>query len=193
MNWEHFKTKAYQRMKEDIEIGYMDKDIIDLIKKFFRLPYAYTKSSCSGRIVLVDAKFPWARDGTIIFKAHRPIEVQEIQRAMEKSTMNNLWANSMGPIIHVFTKDLDSAFRILRIAREAGFKHSGILTKNEEGWLIELTTGVRANVLLKVRDTVIIDMKELPSITRVLNEVLLEGKKRLRILESVLEKELQTS
>ena len=191
MTWEELKSRAYQRMLEDIEIGYMDRDIIDLIKKFFQLPYAYTKSSCSGRIVVVDSVFPWSREGTMVFKTHEPIKVEDLEGVIEKSTSTNLWVNSMGPIIHVVTKDLDSAFKVLRMARNAGFKHSGILTKNEEGWFVELTTGVRANVLVKVNSNIVIDRDKLPLIVKTLNDILVEGKKKLEMLEQEIEEELE--
>ena len=178
-------------MKEDIEIGYMDRDIITLIEKFFRLPYVFTKSSCSGRIVAIDAKYPWSRDGRIIFKVHNPIEASEFKRVLERPITERLWVNVMGPIIHAVTKDFESAMKIIKIAREAGFKHSGILSVNEEGWVVELTTGVRANLLVKVGENLIIDVSKTDIIVKALNDVLLEGKKRLRALEEKIERELE--
>ncbi|UXD21381.1 hypothetical protein IPA_03650 [Ignicoccus pacificus DSM 13166] len=178
-------------MKEDIEIGYMDSDIVTLIEKFFKLPYVYTKSSCSGRIVAVDSPYPWSREGTIIFKVHRPIKLDELKDILSKKIVTRLWINSMGPIIHAVAKDFDSAFKIIQIARDAGFKHSGVLSVNEEGWVVELTTGVRANILAKVDDKVILKEEELDKICETINDVLLEGKKRLKMLEERLDAELK--
>ncbi|ALU11436.1 hypothetical protein EYM_01005 [Ignicoccus islandicus DSM 13165] len=178
-------------MKEDIEIGYMDRDIIDLIEKFFRLPYAFTKSSCSGRIVAIDAQYPWSREGRIIFKVHRPMEISELEQVLNRPITERLWINVMGPIIHAVAKDFDAAMKIIKMAREAGFKHSGILSVNEEGWVVELTTGVRANVLAKVGNEVVLDVSKLDQVLKVLNEVLLEGKKKLQLLERKIESEIQ--
>ncbi len=191
MTWEENKRRAFERMREDIEIGYMDNDIIELIEKFFQLPYAYTKSSCSGRIVAVDSKFPWSREGTIVFKVHRPLEINELKNILEIPVQQRLWINAMGPIIHVITKDFESAMRILSIARDAGFKHSGILTTNEEGWVVELTTGVRANILAKVGNKVVLNEEHLERVCNVINEVLLEGKKKLKELEARIDEELK--
>ena len=174
-------------MKEDIEIGYVDEDILRLLFLFFELPYAFTKSSCSGRITAVDAKFPWSRDGTIVFKVHRPITEDEFFRIISKPVKERLWLNVQGPIIHVVAKDMEAAKKILELARKAGFKHSGILVPDEHP-LIELTTGVRANLLIKVKDRLVIEPS--PEVVETVNEVLLEGKKRLRKLEEVLEEEL---
>ena len=160
---------------------------MELLFLFFKLPYAFTKSSCSGRITAVDAKFPWSRDGTIVFKVHRPITEDEFFRIISKPVKERLWLNVQGPIIHVVAKDMDSAKRILELARKAGFKHSGILVPDEHP-LVELTTGVRANLLIKVKDRLVIEPS--PEVVETVNEVLLEGKRRLRRLEEVLEEEL---
>ncbi|ABU82228.1 tRNA(Phe) 7-((3-amino-3-carboxypropyl)-4-demethylwyosine(37)-N(4))-methyltransferase [Ignicoccus hospitalis] len=182
--WAEAKERAYKRMKKDLEIGYLDKDIVDILEDFFSLPYAFTKSSCSGRVTAVDADFPWSRDGTIVFKVHRPISSEELIKILDKPTSKRLWLNVQGPIFHVVAKDLESAFKVLEMARKAGFKHSGILTANEEGWLVELTTGVRANLLLKVGDEVLV--KPSDSLLKAVNEVLLQGKRRLEALRQAL-------
>jgi len=186
--WVEEKERFYRRMLEDIEIGYMDEDIVPLLKLFFKLPYAFTKSSCSGRITAVDAVFPWSRDGTIVFKVHRPITEEEFVRILSKPVMHRLWLNVQGPIIHVVAKDLEAAKRILELARKAGFKHSGVLVLDKHP-LVELTTGVRANLLLKVRDKVVV--KQVPEVVEAVNEVLMEGKRRLKRLEEVLEEEVK--
>ena len=191
MRWEEFKDNAYRRMKEDIEIGYMDRDIIPLIEKFFKLPYAYTKSSCSGRIVAVDAIYPWSREGTMVFKVHRPITTDELREVLSRKTLWRLWINVMGPIIHAVANDLNNAFKIIQMAREAGFKHSAILSKNEEGWILELTTGVRANMLAKVGDRVVFNGDGLEEVCKTINDVLLEGKKKLKLLEERLDELLK--
>ena len=189
--WEEAKEKAWERLEEDLEIGYLDEDIYDILKMFFQLPYAFTKSSCSGRITAVDAKYPWSRDGTIIFKVHRPITLDELHKVLKKPVRQRLWMNVQGPIIHVMAKDLNSAFEVLRLAREAGFKHSGILVANEEGWLVELTTGVRANLLLKDKDKELMIVDE--STLNAINDVLLQGKRRLDALREVLRREVEGS
>ena len=187
--WEKAKEEAWKRLNEDLEIGYLDEDIYDILKLFFELPYAFTKSSCSGRITAVDAKYPWSRDGTIVFKVHRPITLDELHKIMKKPVLERLWLNVQGPIFHVMAKDLDSSFKILKLAREAGFKHSGILVANEEGWLVELTTGVRANLLLKDKDKELMKVDE--SALNAINEVLMQGKRRLDALRKVLKEEVE--
>ncbi len=189
--WEAAKKEAWKRLHEDLEIGYLDEDIYDVLKLFFSLPYAFTKSSCSGRVTAVDARYPWSRDGTIIYKVHRPITLEELNKIVEKPVLERLWLNVQGPIIHVVAKDLDSAFKVLKLAREAGFKHSGILVANEEGWLVELTTGVRANILLKDRNTKLMEVNE--KVVDTINDVLMQGKKRLKELEEVLRREVEGS
>ncbi len=185
--WEKGKKSAWIRMCEDLEIGYLDEDIRPLLLEFFKRPCSYTKSSCSGRIVLVDSEMPWERkNATVLFKKHSPITVDEIMPIIEQDILSNLWIIASGPIIHVVTCSLKEAMTILKVAHEAGFKHSGIISFRKDGIFIELVTGIRAEVLLKTRDRLVVKESELPYIVDLMNRVLAMGKERLNMLYSVL-------
>ena len=47
---------------------------------------------------------------------------------------------------------------MLKMAREAGMKHSGILSMSRKGIIVELRTGVRLAILLKVGDEVVVEL-----------------------------------
>ncbi|RLG87875.1 MAG: hypothetical protein DRO15_04085 [Thermoprotei archaeon] len=185
--WNAEKEKAWRQLSEDLEIGYLDEDIRPVLLEFFRRPCSFTKSSCSGRIVIVDANMPWERQkATILFKKHSPITVEEIAPFYNQRVLYNLWIIASGPIIHAITCNLKEALTILKIARNAGFKHSGILSIRKSGIVIELVTGVRAEILLKRGNKVIVKLDELPEVVEILNRVLLMGKERLEKLYRVL-------
>ncbi len=177
-------------MLEDLEIGYLDEDIVDLLELFFKTDFVFTKSSCSGRITVVDAPFPWSReDSTIVFKSHKGIELKDLEDVLKREVVNTLWLNVQGPIIHAIAVDLQSALKVLEIARKAGFKHSGILSISERGVVVELTTGVRVNIPLKRDGKVLI--REPNEIVKIANKILLEGKKRLERLKITMEEVLK--
>jgi len=186
--WRLRKEKLWRRLAEDLEIGYLDEDILDILKKLFEFEDLYTISSCSGRITFIDGRLPWERRGsTIVFKKHRPITTDEFLEVLRMPTLRKLWLVVTGPIIHVSALNMKSARRILTLARESGMKHSGILSINKEkGIIVELKTGIRLTHLLKVGSHTILREDESREIVEVANESLLEGKEKLNKLRELL-------
>jgi len=185
--WRKRREEAYKRLWEDLEIGYLDEDLLDILLEFFKRPESYTTSSCSGRIVVVDSRMPWERrDATIIFKKHAPISLDEIKDLLKQPVLYRLWLVASGPIIHVVTLTAKEALKVLRIAREAGFKHSGVMSASRKGYLVELRTGIRLAVLLKTPNGLVVNEQGLNEVVKAVNEALIEGKKRLnRLLEAL--------
>lgn len=185
--WRKRREEAYKRLWEDLEIGYLDEDLLDILLEFFKRPESYTTSSCSGRIVVVDSRMPWERrDATIIFKKHSIISLEEIEGLLKQPVLYRLWLIASGPIIHVVALTAKEALRILRIAREAGFKHSGVMSVSKKGYLVELRTGIRLAVLLKTPKGVVLNEMGLQEAVEAVNEAIIEGKKRLnRLLEAL--------
>mgnify|MGYP000135472794 CR=1 FL=1 len=185
--WRKRREEAYKRLWEDLEIGYLDEDLLDILLEFFKRPESYTTSSCSGRIVVVDSRMPWERrDATIIFKKHAPISLDEIKGLLKQPVLYRLWLVASGPIIHVVTLTAKEALKVLRIAREAGFKHSGVMSASRKGYLVELRTGIRLAVLLKTPNGLVVNEQGLNEAIKAVNEALIEGKKRLnRLLKAL--------
>ena len=181
--WAKEKEEAYKRLWEDLEIGYLDEDLLDILLEFFRRPESFTKSSCSGRITLLDGPLPWERrESTIIFKKHSTIMLKEIEPLLRQPVIYRLWLVATGPIIHVITLTGKEARRILKIAGKAGFKHSGIMSVSKKGFIVELRTGIRLAVLLKTRKGLVVTGAGLEEAIKAANEALVKGKERLRRL-----------
>jgi len=190
--WLKRKEELRERLLADLHIGYLDSDILDVLLMFFERRESFTISSCSGRVVVVDAPLPWVRrESTVIFKKHEPVEVDELEEVLKQSAVHTLWLVVTGPIIHVSVASLREAVTILRIAREAGMKHSGILSLSRKGIVVELKTGVRIAVPLKRGDTILVCVEKLRELTELTNNALLEGKKKLEKLRDALSKELK--
>lgn len=184
--FEEEKRRLWERLWEDLEIGYLDEDILPVLVEFFARPKTYTSSSCSGRIVVIDADYPWEKEETmIIFKKHTPITVEEIKKIMSTPHQSILWLSLQGPIYHVYAKDLDEAKEILEIARRAGFKHSGILVLGKPV-LVELRTGIKIVTPLKDRQSTFVKEEDLPKLVELYNRALEEAKqKNKRLLEEL--------
>lgn len=179
--WRERKIEFWNRLWEDLEIGYLDEDLLPILIEFNMRPKSYTISSCSGRIILSDSEKPWSREETnIVFKKHEPITIDELINVTYKPITKRLWLIVSGPILHISTLDLDEALSILKIARLAGFKHSGILSINKmKGIIVELQTGIRFTQLIKVKNTSLISQSQASILVDIANEILLDGKQAL--------------
>jgi len=62
---------------------------------------------------------------------------------------------------HLTLKTLKQLGKYLKVAREAGFKHSGILATNQKGVLVELRTGIRMVHLLRETNTEMVDKEKI--------------------------------
>lgn len=183
--WDEDKLALWRRLWEDLEIGYLDEDALPVIVELFARPKAYTSSSCSGRITVIDAEYPWRKDdATIVYKVHRPLRVEELRAVMERPYRYRLWLSVQGPIYHVYVKDLEEANEVLEAAREAGFKHSGVMVASGDRLLLELRTGIRVAAPLIDRDAVYV--ADLDALVRLANRALVEAKERnVRLLEAL--------
>ena len=186
--WEELRNRTLNRIFHDKEIGYLDPDILDFLLAFYKYrDDVYTQSSCSGRITIVDAEMAWDRkNSTIVFKNHLGITLQDMLDILSKRQVHRLWLIVQGPILHLYAKDMNAAWDILKIAREAGFKHSGILINNKKGILVELRTGIRMVHLLRDSNNKNIKEEELDSLVKVANEVLKRGKQKMNLLKDLL-------
>jgi tRNA wybutosine-synthesizing protein 3 len=180
--WRIKREEAYRRFLSDLEIGYVDRDIKHIIELIFSKKYIFSTSSCSGRITIVDALYPWQRDeATVIFKKHEPIDIAEIEGIIRnQKALYRLWMIVSGPILHINALNLDAATTVLTIARNAGFKHSGIISIGSNGIIIEIVSGIWVPFLLKDGDDVVV--KDLSKVVKLANTMLLEGKQRLEKL-----------
>ncbi|MEM3515942.1 MAG: hypothetical protein QW281_04800 [Saccharolobus sp.] len=186
--WEELRNRTLNRIFHDKEIGYLDPDILDFLLAFYKYrDDVYTQSSCSGRITIVDAEMAWDRkNSTIVFKNHLGITLQDMLDILSKRQVHRLWLIVQGPILHLYAKDMNAAWDILKIAREAGFKHSGILANNNKGILVELRTGIRMVHLLRDSNNENVKEEELDSLVKVANEVLKRGKQKMNLLKDLL-------
>jgi len=180
-SWRQYKNKLWARLWEDLEIGYLDEDILPVLIELFLRPLSFSISSCSGRITLSDSTMPWAREETsVIFKKHKPVRLDEILEIYDKPVVRNLWLVVAGPILHVSSATLREALTVLNIARSSGFKHSGILSfSTKKGIITELRTGIRLTQLLKTPDKTIVPKECLDKLIEQANMMLIEGKRKL--------------
>ncbi|AFH42952.1 hypothetical protein IOK49_05325 [Fervidicoccus fontis] len=185
--WKNKKTMFIKRIESDREIGYLDPGIDETLSLINKREKSYTTSSCSGRISIVDTDYLWKRNELpLIFKKHSEVSSEELISIFKKEPMNTFWLIVSGPILHVRTLDIEEALFILNAGREAGFKHSGIMSYSEDGYLVELISGTQFNFPIKNKNGYLINIEKIDYIAKLANSALVDGRRKLEKLNQFL-------
>ncbi len=146
------KKFILKKLEIALRKGEVDKPIIPLLNLINSLPNYVTTSSCAGRIVLM--KIPESgkkHEAEFLFKKHEPITFEEVWNALKESVKKvkeSIWFRAEPVILHVDCRDLDSAIRIVRLAREAGWKRSGIFEIKSYRIMCELHSTERLDTIV---------------------------------------------
>lgn len=186
--WETEKRRSLERIARDKEIGYLDLRALGLIEAINRVDSLYTTSSCSGRIAIVDSKWPWEKEEIhTVFKSHEKVSTRDITGIITLPPQEAYWLMVRGPILHVVSRDLESAGKLLRMARESGFKHSGIMDITSSGYLVELISSAQVTMPLRDRSAYYVSPDSLNTLIMLSNDVLENGWIRLERLRERVE------
>lgn len=193
--WEKRKISFYKRMEKDIISGYFDKEMIPVIKTLFKLKDAYPTSSCSGRILILASRVPWRkRNVKIIFKFHE-INDQLKQDILEKVLAledENLWLFVQPPIIHVSCYNVDTAIKLVKVARNTGFKESKIFMDSPMGAHLELKGKELLIVPIRLEKTFLFEKEKLKLVFDEASRILEDFKVKISKLQNEIEKALET-
>ncbi len=190
------KEAFIRRLLEECEKGLVDFDIKDFLIEFNKLARDYfTTSSCSGRIILAETKrlalAKSSHEFRFIKKWHRPVTMDEILHVLREANYRNVWLLVRAPIIHFTARSIEHAYSILKIAQQAGFKHSGIISLREDGeTVVEVQADDRLDVPLVIDGERLFSEHKLRALVDIANETLMIGKLRLVNLIGMIEKEI---
>ena len=124
------EKKDFLAKKDKSRKGHVDIKIKRLVNKINSLPDFYTTSSCSGRILLLDIpKSNKKNEVEYLFCSHKKIKYNEIKKIISrKLPKNEVWFMVAPVILHIACKNLDNARKLLNLARDIGFRRSGIIS-----------------------------------------------------------------
>jgi len=124
------QKKSFQLRKKDLSnIGTWDEKIINLCEKLNKSQEYYTTSSCSGRIVLIK-KADKKQKNLFLFRTHDKISLKQLEKELKKIKYKGLIYFKQEPcILHVACKTQNKALELLKKARLAGWKRSGMISK----------------------------------------------------------------
>jgi tRNA wybutosine-synthesizing protein 3 len=133
---------SFERRKADClskddksSIGEWDEPIKKLCERINKKKEYYTLSSCSGRHVLIkniDKKQP----DMFVLREHGKISFEQLKNALDNYIKNKgkegLLFKQEGVILHVCCKTLEDAEKMLNLARECGWKNSGVMSLGQD-------------------------------------------------------------
>ncbi len=190
--WLARKREFLKRIERDLRIGYFDKEVLDLVLLINDFDFAYTTSSCSGRIVVYEGSAPWfTGDIRILYKTHNEIELEVIKQVIENT--NNVWLSLQPPILHINFKRLDLAIKVLHDARNIGFKHSGIISATSRGIILQLRSTEHLDIPLKINGMIVYSNEVLEKLISMINDILIRSKYKLKLLEEYFRKLKESS
>jgi len=137
------KKQMISKLKYAKKENKVDIDIILIIDLINSYDEYYTSSSCYGRIVLLELpEVGDKKNAKFLGKWHRKIEKNEFLDAIKKSSKGQVWFLVQSPIIHIFSKDLDSGDKLVKKAISCGFKNSGFRSI-KKNIVVEITSTER--------------------------------------------------
>ena len=184
--WKIRKKQFLDRFRRELKEGRVDPDIVDLLEMLNQREEYYTTSSCSGRIQVFEARHPGDKFNiTILGKWHAPVPCEEVRKAIKKAE-RYAWLVVQSPILHVVARDMLSALKMLTLAREVGFKHSGIQSIRHDRIVVEVLGSERIAIPVLWNGEQLVADEALEKLVEVCNYVLSTSKERLQKLKETL-------
>lgn len=119
--------------------GSIDEPILALVDQINSLPDFFTTSSCSGRIsVIKDDKEITKQRNAWVFKKHQEVTIEELKMLKLPKERCSLKFETV--ILHIATNSIDNAFKMLKIARDSGWKKSGIISYKKNKIMLECSS-----------------------------------------------------
>jgi len=134
-----------------------DKKIVALCNKINESPNYFTTSSCAGRITLIknsSKKVP----NIFLYKTHTKTKKEEIQKPINTENQT-IYFRQEPCALHVACKSLEDAINLLKLAKQAGWKRSGIFSSNKSKFICELTSTEWIVAPLVINNELLVDKK----------------------------------
>ncbi len=184
------KKRHAETYARALEQGKVDEQMQGLCSYVAGTKEYFTSSCCSGRIILLE-KSEKKIDTNFHRKWHRTIKSEELLEGFGEKTRGELWFKVDPFILHIGTKNIENANKILEAMKEAGVKRGGIILAEKEKFLIELQGTERISFPIKNGGKKLVDEKYLEEILETANIMLEKNYARLAKLEKVFRKKLE--
>lgn len=106
--------------------GEIDEGVKEIIGLINSKENYYTTSSCSGRIVLIEIPESGKKDESRwLLATHEQTSLSEIKNALKSK--EDVWLKQEGAIFHVCCRAIEDAEKLIKAAKDSGFKRTGMI------------------------------------------------------------------
>ena len=184
--FERQKNQALANYQASKSVGDVDEEAIPLLDYVNSLKDHYTTSSCSGRTSLLDDN-EVKGDSRFIKQWHVETTAGEVMKAASKPKYI-LWFKYEAPILHIASRDTESANTFLAACRNSGLKRGGIQSLKPGRVMLEVFGTKKIEAPLMNKQGMLVDEDYLEILVETSNRYLMEGFKQLRRLTEGLKK-----
>ena len=177
------KERAMYALEKAMKNGEVDEKALPIIEKLNGVEEFFTTSSCSGRIVILEVPSLGQKvDARFLGKWDGEVTVDDITDAIENAKKGEIWMLAQPPIFHVSAANMKKASELLGIAKQSGFKDSGIKHTGKR-ILIEIKSTEEMDVPVGMDGKMMCSNEYLSLIVSVANEIIERAEKKLEGLE----------
>ena len=184
------KDNALKKLNKAINENKLDKKIKYIINLINSNNNYFTSSSCSGRIVIIEIpEIGDKKQAKFLGKWHREIHFDEVINSVNTSKSGMIWLLAQSPILHVKTKSISSADKLIKIAISSGFKNSGIksITGNI---VVEICSTERLDTPIGKNGILFSSENHLKFLVDISNYILKKSRRKLNLLKKNLKNKI---
>jgi len=123
------EKRQFLRKPDKSSVHEIDKAILPLVKLINSKENYCTTSSCAGRIILIKDTGK-KQENAFVFRSHKPVSLNEIKKALnDVNCKETIYLKHEPCIMHIACRGLEDAYSLVAIARNAGWKKSGIISR----------------------------------------------------------------
>jgi len=153
--WRKIRYYHLMKLEEAKRNKQVDKDIIPLLDTINKVDDFVTRSSCYGRILLLNEEgIPKKGRDIILGKYHRPISLKELEDSIKKVDHGILWMNVESTIVHVGSRSLSRAIELYKIALDSGYKSSSIISSSKRGVTVEILEREKVSIPIYIHNNI---------------------------------------
>jgi tRNA wybutosine-synthesizing protein 3 len=180
------KEFALRSLEDAKNTGDVDSEMVPLIDYVNSLSDYYTTSTCTGRTSLFYD--PGGKlDSGWVGKWHNEVSPEEVGKALSKiPSSGRIWFMHEPTIMHIICRDLSRAGSLVELARNNGYKKTGILSYKEERVLVEVCGTERIDAPVAEEGRILVENRYIEYLTVLANEKFRKGMQRLKNFEKAL-------
>lgn len=135
--------------------GAVDSDIQELVDIINSKEEYYTTSSCSGRIVVLEVPESGRKDeAKWLMVKHGPASAEDVKKSLKSE--KDIWLKEEGMILHVCCKTIEDAEKLVNLAKNNGFKRTGMITVNKR-YIVEIISTENVSAIIAKKGKILVD------------------------------------